>query len=193
MKRNVIPSDDPYGHLLVEYDPQDVDPCFTPECITYIQARQPGLTARDIAKLDKIEWFIFHIHTKTMNQFAIPGLRPGGKWETCYVKRFRDGYYLDIINEFMSYAQIDLPEEQMDRWILPAYRLTCANGDQFYPIEYSGDITAWQGRMVSSAEHFGTSIARFDRGRFVISDGREVEFADMDVASTNVQTPPDDF
>lgn len=193
MKRNVIPSDDPYGHLFVEYDPLNIDPCFTPECIAYIQARQPGLTPRDLAKLDDIEWFTFHRHAKTMNQFAIPGLRPGGKWETCYVKRFNVDKYLEMMNVFLSYDQIKIPKGQVDRWILPAYRLTCNNGDKFYPIEYGGDFAAWRERMIGSAEHFGTLIARFDHGRFVISDGREVEFADMDVASTNAEITPDDF
>jgi hypothetical protein len=193
MKRNVISSDAPYGHLLVEYDPQNPDPCFTPECIAYIEARQSGLTRRDIAKLDEIEWFTCHRHTRTMNQVAIPGLRPGGRWDTCYVKRFNTDPYLLMLNEFLAYIPDGFPEEQADRWIIEGYRLTSGNGEQFYPIDYNGNLVAWRKRMLDNAEHFGTLIARFDHGRFVVSDGRETEFADMSVAIANGKDIPDDF
>ncbi len=183
----------PYRHLLVPYDPTDPDPCIKPELIQYIESLQPGLTDRDIAKLDEIEWFTFHRHTKRLTEFAIPGLRPSKHTETRYVRRYNAQKYWTMINDFFSYIPPDFPEDQAERCLLPAYRLTCPGGDHFYPVEYRGDLSAWRKRLIDNAAHFGTTIGYFDHGRFVISDGREVEFADMDVASYDEDGLPPDF
>lgn len=183
----------PYRRFLIPYDPENLDPRITPESIQYIESRQAGLTDRDIEKLDGMEWFTFHWPTKTLTMFAIPGLRPSKYTETRYVKRYNAQKYWTIINDFLAYMPSDFPEDQADRCRLPAYRLTPPGGDHFYPVEYNGDLPAWRKRLLHNAVHFGTTIGYFDHGRFVISDGREIEFADMDVASYAEEGVPPDF
>lgn len=185
--------DNPYRRLLVPYDPKNPDPCITLESIRYIESRQPGLTDRDIAKLDDIEWFTFHRHTKRLVEFAIPGLRPSRYTETRYIKRYSARKYWLMINEFLAHMPPDFPENQADRCLLPAYRLTPPGGDHFYPIEYNGDLQLWRKRISDNAAHFGTTVGYFDHGRFVVSDGQEIEFADMDVASYAEEGIPPDF
>ncbi len=193
MKREPDLDSQPYRHLLVAYDPKNPDPCITPEFIRYIESRQPGLTDRDIAKLDEIEWFTFHRQLKKLNEFAIPGLRPDHYTETRYVRRYSAKRYWTMISEFLSYMPSDFPVDQAGRCLLPGYRLTCSDGSHFYPVEYNGDLPVWRKRLADNAVHFETLIGYFDHGRFVISDGREIEFADMEVASTPQKSIPDDF
>lgn len=193
MKRQPGLEGHPYRALLVEYDRENPDPCFTPDLIRYIEFRQPGLTSRDLAKLDEIEWFTCHRHFKDLSEFAIPGLRASRHTEVRYVKRYNAQAYLTMINEFFAYTLPDFSNHRAGGCILPGYRLTCPDGSQFYPVEYNGDLPAWRKRLTDSAVHFGTSIGYFDHGRFVISDGREIEFADMGVASDDDQRLPPDF
>lgn len=183
----------PYRYLLVPYDPKSPDPCITPEAIRYINSRQSGLTDRDIAKLDEIEWFTFHRQLKHLVQFAIPGLRPSKSSEVRYVKRYNAQKYSIMIDKFLDYMPSDFPEGQADRCVLPAYRLTSPDGNRFYPIDYNGDLPAWRKRLLDNADHFDTTIGYFDHGRFVISDGQEIEFADLGVASYADEGVPPDF
>ena len=193
MKRNIVRADHPYRHLLVEYDPDNVDPCFPPDVIRYIESRQAGLTPRDIAKLDEIEWFVFHRQLKTFTSFAVPGLRELKLLEVRYFKRYNKNKYRKMINDFVAYVPPDFPSDQVDRRLLVACRLTSPDGSQFYPIQYNGDFVAWRKRMMDNAAHFGTMIGYFDHGRFVVSDGQEIEFADMDVLALEGKHIPPDF
>lgn len=193
MKRNVIRADHPYRHLLVEYDPDNVDPCFPPDLVQYIESRQVGLTPRDIAKLDEIEWFTYHRQIKNSNSFSIPGLRERKNLEVRYVKRYNKKNYLKMINDFMAYLPPDFPRDQAERCLLPGCRLTSPDGSKFYPVEYIGDFASWRKRMMDNAEKFGTKIGCFARGRFVVSDGQEIEFADMDVLALEGRHIPPDF
>lgn len=193
MKRNIIRDDHPYKHLMVEYDPKNPDPLFTQAQINYIESRQAGLTERDIAKLDEIEWFIGHRHLKTLASFAIPGLRPSGLHEIRYFKRFDSQPYVEMNKQFFSYVPPDFPIDQVDRCFLQSIRLKDTEENCFYPISYNGNIPAWRKRMLDNADHFETTIGYFDHGRFVVSDGREVEFADMDVLGLEGRYIPLDF
>ena len=193
MKRNIIGNDHPYRHLLVEYDPNRLDPLFSTEQIEYIESRQVGLTERDVAKLNEIEWFIGHRQLKTISSFDIPGIRALQDLENRYFKRFNSKPYVEMNKEFFSYIPPDFPIDQIDRCFLPGLRLTDPDRNHYYPVTYNGDLPAWRKRMLDNAEKFGTTIGCFDHGRFVISDGREIEFADMDVLGLEGRYIPPDF
>lgn len=47
--------------------------------------------------------------------------------------------------------------------------------------------------MLDNADYFGKTIGHFDHGRFVVSDGREIEFADMDILGLEGRYIPPDF
>ena len=87
----------------------------------------------------------------------------------------------------------DFPPDQVGRCNLPAFRLTSPDGAQFYPVQYNGDFMAWRKRLDDNAAFFKTSIGRFENGKFVVSDGRQLEFADMDVKWVGEENYPSDF
>lgn len=179
--------------FLVEYDREIPAPEFTPDLIRYIESRQNGLSARDMAKLEGIEWFVYNKYFNVMLTFDVPGIRESDVEKAAYIKRFSDEPYLALIKRFMNYVPSDFPEDQIGRFNQPSYRLTLANGDQFYPINYNGNFAAWRKRLDDNAKHFDTSIGVFAGGKFVISDGRVVEVVDMDILKLGSGGYPDDF
>ena len=178
---------------LIEYDRNNVSPHFTPEMIRYIESRQPGLSERDHAKLDNIEWFILNLNTGRFTSLTIPGLRTYAQLENCYIKRFNEKPYLTMKKEFMDYVPPDFPTDQIGRYHGEALRLTSPVGEHFYPIYYNGDLPAWRKRLDDNAAFFKTLIGRFKHGKFAVSDGRQIPFADLDVTWATREDRPSDF
>ena len=125
---------------LIEYDRSNVSPHYTPELIRYIESRQPGLTARDHAKLDEIEWFVLNLNHGGLVALAVPGLRTYPSSESRYIKRFNDDPYDKMLRYFLSYVPPHFPEDQIERYNLRAFKLTSPHGEQFYPIHYNDNL-----------------------------------------------------
>ena len=178
---------------LIEYDRNNVSPYFTLDLIRYVEGRQTGLTERDHAKLDEIEWFILSLYTGRLTSLAIPGLRVYPRTEHCYIKRFNQNPYRSMKKEFMDYVPPDCPSNQIGGYHGEALRLTSPDGEHFYPIYYHGNLSAWRKRLDDTATFFKTLTGRFQHGRFVVSDGRQIEFADMDVNWVGAGDIPRDF
>ncbi len=177
---------------LVEYDRRNPSPHFTPEQIKYINSLPNELSDRDRAKLDEIEYFILNRNHGHLLSVAIPGLRVHPAIEVRYVKRFNAEPYWKMINEFLKHVPTDFPRDQVGRCNLPAFRLTLPDGAQFYPIEFNGDLPAWRKRLDETAKVYRTTIGHWQDGKFSVSDGNVLEFADMDVKwLKSVEYPPD--
>ncbi len=152
---------------LIEYDRKNISPHFTPELIRYIESRQPGLSDRDHAKLDEIEWFVLNLNTGCLTSLAMPGLREyKNSIEIRYIKRFSEKTYNRFMKMFMDYVPPDFPSDQIGRYHGEALRLTSPNGDHFYPIYFNGNLPAWRKRLDDNAAFFKTSIGRFEHGKF---------------------------
>ena len=178
---------------LIEYDREHPSSHFSSEWVRYIESRQIGLSERDHQRLDQIEFFILNLNHGGLISCAIPGLREVPSIEVRYVKRFSTIGYWRMINEFFEYIPPDFPQDQVGRCNMPAFRLTLPDGAQFYPVQYNGDFLAWRKRLDDSAAFFKTLIGRFENGKFVVSDGRQLEFADMDVEWVGEGKYPSDF
>ena len=55
------------------------------------------------------------------------------------------------MNTFLAHIPPDFPIEWDGYCNMPVYRLTLINGDQFYPVNFHGNLAAWRKRMSDSA------------------------------------------
>ena len=178
---------------LIEYDRSNVSPHFTTEMIQFRESRQQGLSARDHAKLDEIEFFILNLNSGGFVSCAVPGLRANPLTEVRYLKRFNKERIEIMMSKFMGYVPHDFPSDQIDRCYFKAFRLKTPDGGKFYPITYNGNLPAWRKRLDDNAAFFKTLIGRFENGKFVLSDGQRIEFADMEVEWVGDEALPRDF
>ena len=95
--------------------------------------------------------------------------------------------------EFADRVKPDDPSDQIGGYHGEALRLTSPDGEHFYPIYYHGNLPAWRKRLDETVAFFDTLIGRFQHGKFVVSDGRQIEFADMDVSWVSEGEIPPDF
>ena len=167
---------------LIEYDRESPSPLFSAEMIAWINSIQDGFSTAELAWLHENEYFILNTIVGDLIGHVVPGLRPQPSTETEYVRRYNSADCKAMMDEFLSYVPPGLTKEFLDYCNRPRYRVTMANGDRFYPVEYHNDLAAWRRQVSESAKLRGTITGRFEHGKFVLSNGQKINFSDLTVA-----------
>ncbi len=69
--------------------------------------------------------------------------------------------------------------------------MTTPGGDRYYPLDFHGDLKAWNDRMIDVAIEKGTMMAWFDKGKFCLNDGRKLAFDDLHIDRLGKIIPSD--
>lgn len=165
----------------IPYDYDNPSPPFTPEQIAYIESIREFLSADELAKARRIEKFSYSTLFGDLNEIGITGLRPHKKTYCMYLRRFDGRTYDRLVEDFLDEIYEDFPEENIHRVVMPGYRVTTPEGDRYYAFMFNGNFQAWIDRMTVVAVKHGTLMAWFDRGKFCLTDGRDLPFSDLQI------------
>ena len=163
----------------IAYDYDNPSHPFTPEQIAYIESIREFLSDSEIAQARRIETFSYNTFFGNPNEIGIAGLRPQDRTYCMYLRRFDERPYGRLVDEFLDAVYEDFSEDNIDRVNMPGYRVTTPDGDRYYAFVFNGDLQAWIDRLVAVAGQHGTLMAWFDRGKFCLTDGRQLPFSDL--------------
>ena len=163
----------------IAYDYDNPSPPFTPDQIAYIESIRDFLSDGELAQARRIETFSYNTFFGTPNESGIAGLRPREKTYCMYLRRFDKRPYGRLVDEFLDAVYEDFPEDNINRVNMPGYRVTTPDGDRYYAFVFNGDFQEWINRMVAVGVQHATLMAWFDRGKFCLTDGRQLSFSEL--------------
>ena len=164
---------------LIDYDYDNPSFPFTPEQIAYIESIREFLSDSELAQARRIETFRYNTFFGNPNESGIPGLRPRERTYCMYLRRFDERPYGRLVDEFLDAVYEDFSKENINHVMMPGFRVTTPDRDRYYAFVFNSDFQAWINRMIAVATQLGTLMAWFDRGKFRLTDGRQLAFSDL--------------
>ena len=161
----------------IVYNHADPSPDFTPEKILYIESFKSDFLDEEVKQIRSMERFALNLNTGGVGGDEIPGIRKKPTEMYVYFKRFSGASWRSNVKTLMD----SIPDNFGDkgRCLIPMCRATLPNGDRFYPMTLLGDHDEWRRQIRQAATQCNTNLAAFEKGRFVVSDGRVLSFSEL--------------
>ena len=166
---------------IVDYRYPDRATEFSPQQLDYIESTHAFMDERQLDKIRRFEHFRLNQDLGCLTAREIPGLRPSPDNAVVYVRRFGSARYVDMADLFLDLVLDDSWGREIRACIMRPYRITLPTGDRYYPFVIGVDPASWRQRFRDAAAALNTPSAEFDRGRFVLSDGRTFAFNELEL------------
>lgn len=173
------------------YDYGELSLPFTMENTKAVDVIKDFLSESELIKARKSEVVFYSPVFQNVSGVFIPGLRSYITSFCLYLRRYSDMDYHDLLRSFMDAVCTGHPNLNPDTVHWDFFRVTTPGGDRYYPLEFHGDREAWIDRMIDVAIEKGTMMGWFDKGKFCLSDGRKIDFGDLDIARLGRVFPSD--
>ena len=163
------------------YDYDNPSPPFTPESIAAIDSVKAFLSDNELAQARRLETVYFSPVFKTAGGTSIPGLRFYASYFCLYLRRFDNRSYEELLKGFLDAVYDGHPKSRFGGVTWPWFRVTTPDGARYYPLYFHGNLKAWSDRMIVVAAELATTMAWFDKGKFRITDRRELSFGELHI------------
>ncbi|MBE7180929.1 MAG: hypothetical protein INR71_06925 [Terriglobus roseus] len=161
------------------YDYGELSLPFTPENTRAVSSIRDFLSEGEIAKVKEIETVYYSPVFQTVGGTFIPGLRSYSTSFCLYLRRYEEIDYHDLLRKFMSAVCMGHPHLNPDTVHWDWFRVTTPSKNQYYPLDFHGDLDAWINRMIDVATEKRTMMGWFDEGKFCLNDGSKIAFNDL--------------
>ena len=176
------------------YDYDNPSPPFSPKSIAAIDSIKAFLSENELAQARRLETVYFSPVFNGAGGTSIPGLRSYPTTFCLYLRRFDDRYYEDLLQGFLDAVYDGHPKASLGGVTWPWFRVTTPDRDRYYPLYFHGNLQAWTDRMIAVATELKTTMAWFDKGKFLITDRRKLSFGDLHIESLEGRKPiPQDW
>ena len=167
----------PLPSNFVVYDHDNPSPYFPPEKVAYIESFKANFSDEEVRQIRAMERFALNLNTGGVGGDEIPGIRQKPTEMHVYFKRFSDASWREEVKMLM--ASIPDSFEDKGRCLIDMSRATLPNGDRYYPMTLLGNHEEWKRHLQQTVIDCRTKLARFEKGKFVVSDGQVISFSDL--------------
>lgn len=169
-------------------------PPFTAENTAAVESIKEFLSDSELDRARRLESVYFSPIFQTIVGTFIPGLRRYDTSFCLYLLRFNDMRYEDLVAEFLDAVYTGCPKEDLGGGHWGWFRVTIPNGDRYYPFDFHGNLQVWSDRLITVALEKGAAMGWFEKGKFCLTDGRQLAFGDLRIERLKGGEPiPDDW